>query len=714
VKGPHTVDVRVPFVGRKQELHDLAAATDASEAVTLVGTGGVGKSRLAMEAAEAWERRTGGTAAFVALAYVPPESVVDAIARALDARDERGMDALDAVAEALAAEPHALILDNCEDAAAEVARVVERLRGIAGAPILATSRSRLGMPGERVLHVHPFDAREAGLFFAARARNADVAVDLDGPDASPVGRIVSSLDGLAIAIDLAAARLASLTVSELADELSDPRPYHFRSTGSSEPRHWTLNHVVNWSVSKLDERAQRVFALISRFAGPFSEEDAAALDGSGGPPGTLAELARQSLIAAGEKPADYAMLAPLRAVSSRMRARLADRRAVDERFARRMNDVAVGLLAEIDAGTDLDARAVIARRYDDFTSALAWGLKAPGRLGETIDIFFLLVAVWADGGRFVEGLRWSERVQAAAGALDRQLRGRMWYGALRIAFAATEYDKMLKLGPQLITAFTISNDRLGLARAYNGLAVASHATGRFDEAQTYVDTAFALYESLGHQRGMASALINQGNIALEGRMDPVTARERYERAIELMTPSAPPALLAVAYGNLAEAAQELHDPAAVEKHARAALELLAATGDLARSGWAHHSIARARLARNDVAGARSELGIALELLEIQPHPAYVAQCVETAAKLLAGERAYGTAAVLVHAARRLRKERRVPPIGSALADAGSLISRLEALLPAAEHEAAVREAAAIELRGLGALARRALEPARAR
>ena len=131
-------------------------------------------------------------------------------------------------------------------------------------------------------------------------------------------------------------------------------------------------------------------------------------------------------------------------------------------------------------------------RYEDFTAALAWGLKSPSeRLPVTIDIFYLLVAIWADGGRFVEGLRWSERVQAAAGVLDRQARGRVWYSALRIAFAACEYDRMLALGPQLITTFTIVNDRLGLARAYNGLAVASHATGRFDESQTYVDTAFA-------------------------------------------------------------------------------------------------------------------------------------------------------------------------------------------------------------------------------
>ena len=231
MKGPHTVDLRVAFVGRNEELATLAEALDAGEAITLVGTGGVGKSRLAIEAAEEWERRTGRTAVFVALAGVAPELIADAIARALEVRDEQGLDVLEAIADGLTAEPRALLLDNCEDAGAAVAAVIERLQGIAGVPILATSRSRLVTEGERILHVRPFDSREGGAFFAARARNAAVPVDVDGADAPAVSRIVASLDGLAIAIDLAAARLASLTVRELADELTDPRPYHFRSSG---------------------------------------------------------------------------------------------------------------------------------------------------------------------------------------------------------------------------------------------------------------------------------------------------------------------------------------------------------------------------------------------------------------------------------------------------------------------------------------------------
>ena len=267
----------MPFVGRSEGA-TLAHALDAGEAITLVGTGGV-ENRV-------WQSRRPNDGSGVPGA---PQSsshslesrrqVADAVARALEVRDEQGLAVLDAIAGALVAEPRALLLDNCEDAGAAVAAVIERLQGIEGVPILATSRSRLVTEGERILHVRPFDSREGGAFFAARARNAAVRVDVDGADAPAVNRIVTSLDGLAIAIDLAAARLASLTVLELADELTNPRPYHFRSTGSSEPRHWTLNHVVDWSVAKLDERTQTMFALASRFAGSFTESDVAALAG---------------------------------------------------------------------------------------------------------------------------------------------------------------------------------------------------------------------------------------------------------------------------------------------------------------------------------------------------------------------------------------------------------------------------------------------------
>ncbi|HTA39866.1 MAG TPA: hypothetical protein VK760_12355, partial [Candidatus Acidoferrales bacterium] len=393
----HTVDVRVAFVGRREELRQLVSAVEGGKTITLVGTGGVGKSRLALEAVERWENETGSRAAFVALAPVPPESVAEAIARALDVAEEPNRSVIDTVADALAGAPRTIVLDNCEHAAAEVASAVECLQKIPGVAIVATSRSRLGLTDELVLPVTPFDARDGSAFFTARARSGTIRVDVDRSDAPAVDRIVANLDGLAIAIDLAAARLASLNVAELAEELSQLRPYHFRSSGSREPRHWSLNHVVDWSVERLSENGRRAFALAGRFSGAFDAADIAALhdDEAGGvedAQAALESLFAQSLIVrAGTN--SYTMLTPLRAVSMRRLSRLPDRRAVDARFAGRMNALAGEIERRESAPGSASKLSDIVARYQDFTAVLGWALQAPReRLPLVTDAFHALVA----------------------------------------------------------------------------------------------------------------------------------------------------------------------------------------------------------------------------------------------------------------------------------------------------------------------------------
>jgi predicted ATPase len=636
----HTVDVRVAFVGRREELRQLIGAIEDGRAITLVGTGGVGKSRLALEAVERWETACGSRAAFVALALVPPESVADAIARALDVAEEPNRNVIDTVADALAVEPRTIVLDNCEHAAAEVASVVERLQKIAGVAIVATSRSRLGHSGELILPVTPFDARDGSAFFTARARSGAVPIDVDGADAPAVDRIVANLDGLAIAIDLAAARLASLNIAELAEELSQLRPYHFRSSGSREQRHWSLNHVVDWSVERLSEDGRRAFALAGRFAGAFDAEDIASLHGDDAsgfdePEAILASLFDQSLIVRSGTGGSYTMLTPLRAVSIRRLSRLPDRRAVDARFAGRMSAVAGEIERRQSAPGSASKLAEVAARYQDFTAVLTWALQAPReRLALVADVFHCLVAIWCDGGRFADGLRWCDRILPSAGLLDLPVRSRVLYGAILVAHAAGDYRRMLTLGPQLITAFTIASDSLGLARAYNALGIASLSAVRIDAAETYCRTALALYEALGHRRGIATALINLGNIAHEGRSDPASAQQQFLRALELLEPDGSDALIAIVRGNLADVALDLQNPAEAERQARLGIERLSGTGNAAQAAWQRTTIARAKLARADGLSATRELALAFASLREQHHAQYAANAVHTTVRLL--------------------------------------------------------------------------------
>ncbi|HTX60316.1 MAG TPA: AAA family ATPase [Verrucomicrobiae bacterium] len=712
MNGTSSIDVRVPFVGRKEELRRLLRLFEGGGALTLVGPGGVGKSRLAIEAIERWPERERFGATFVPLAGVAAEAVAGSIAAALQAQPRSPADAAEAIAEAAGERSRVLVLDSCENAIEVVRPIVERLRATRGVAVLATSRARLGLASESLLAVEPFDARDGCLFFAARARNANVDVDLDGSDAPFVHRIVASLDGLAIALDLAAARLASRNVRELADELADPRPYYFRSSASSEPRHWSLNHVVDWSVQKLSEGARRAFAFASRFARTFDAEDVAALTGDSvaETAQSLAALEAQSLVLAAAQA--YAMLAPIRTVARRHLAELPDRRSADERFAARMEAVARGIEREGGSPGSAGTLAAVSARYDDLCAALAWALKAPARrLEQVVGTFLALVGVWSDGGRFCEGLSWCDRVVEAAEAIDIVARGRLYYGAIVVAHAAGEYDRILALAPPLITTFTIAGDRLGLARAYNALGVASLSASRAGAAETYCRTALALYQAIGHARGVATANINLGNVAQEARSEPAIARDFYERALATLLEGGWDALVAIAYGNLADVSIDLRDPAAAERYARLALGTLSETGNAANAAWQHVTIARARIERGDAAGARAELARAFELLERQPQPEYLANAAQTAARVLCDRRDYLAAAELAYFVKRFREQRRAPAKGGMLAEARALEARIDRQLERNERLEASARARTFELRALADRARRAIEGA---
>ncbi len=686
----HGVDTRVPFVGRTHELRRLEQLLDEHAYVSLVGPGGVGKSRLALEAVLRWQARCGARICFVRLAGVDADAVAGTVVEALGMRPDVGRTPLDTLGSHRPLPARAIVLDNCEDAPAAAREVAERLRERGDTAVIATSRTPLYARDEVTLDVLPFDEADGSAFFAARARIANVDVDVDGRDGPSVRAIVERLDGLAVAIDLAAAKLASLSVERLKDELARPRPVHFRSSAVAEPRHRTINRVVDWSLSKLTDEARRAFAFCGRFAGAFTASDASALLGEEPRAETLLEdLAEQSLFVRGAE-GTYTMLAPIRAVAQRRLEQSLERRKVDDRFCTLCGELAAGLKTGLEGSHPTEAMAEVARRYDDFCSALAWGLEdAQARLAGLLDVLSVLGILWTDGGRALEGAPWCQRVLAVCDKLEPLQRARVHYLALRVAYVGCDYERMLALGPKLVSAFTVGGDRLGLARAYNGLAVASIYTGRFDDAKTYADTSLALYRSVDHDIGIANALMNQGSIALEGSRDPVTARERYLEALAIARRRGHETTVALAYGNLAETAYAVHDAAATEENARHALEYYRRIGDDARTIWATLSLARANLLRYEASGdvallaaAARDAGDALAVAERYYHPDYLALALEASARILSHARAFEQAAMAAFGARRLRRERRVPAFGMTLQQARDEIARLERELPA--------------------------------
>jgi predicted ATPase len=339
------------FVGRTRELAELEPLLRGTRLLTLTGTGGVGKTRLALELARAAEPSYPGGAALVELAgLTDPLRVLDAIAAALDVRALAGLELLDAVVDVLASRSLLLVLDNCEHLLAATAGLTDTLlRSAPQLTILATSREPLRVQGEVVFRVPSLDipdpeqaleprellGYEAVRLFVERAEAAAPRFALDSENAVDVARICYRLDGLPLALELAAGRLGALAPAAIAERLDDR--FRVLRTGSHSPptRQQTLAATLQWSHDLLEPEERTLFRRLAAFAGGFELEAVeSACDGGGLDARNLADLlarlAEKSLVSADESSSRTRRYRLLETVGLYARERLDE---ADETFA---------------------------------------------------------------------------------------------------------------------------------------------------------------------------------------------------------------------------------------------------------------------------------------------------------------------------------------------------------------------------------------------
>ena len=298
------------FIGREAELAEVEEALKAHRLVTLTGVGGVGKTRLATEvAARRADEFPDGVWFFELAAVTDPAAVPDAVAAVLGITQQPGKTLNDSVAAALEGRVRLLVFDNCEhvlDAAADLIEAI--LAHSATVRILATSREGLGIPDEQVWLVPSLDIdtgtdSAAVALFVERARSVASRFSMTEPaEAAAVVEICQRLDGIPLAIELAASRMASMTASEVRDRLD----HRFRLLVGSRrglARHHTLRHAVAWSYDHLDDEEKSVLDRCAVFAGGFDFQSACAVAGFDGSDGFAAldlldALVRKSLLVA--------------------------------------------------------------------------------------------------------------------------------------------------------------------------------------------------------------------------------------------------------------------------------------------------------------------------------------------------------------------------------------------------------------------------------
>jgi predicted ATPase/DNA-binding XRE family transcriptional regulator len=449
------------FVGREPDLARLEGLLGQERLVTLTGTGGAGKTRLALEfASGVLGRFPDGVWLADLVGVTSPGLVAVQVMEALGVRQEAGVPVLEALRYRLRSAELLLVLDNCEhllDACAELAGAL--LRGSPGLRMLATSREPLGLPGEvtcsvppLVVPAEPADEQDtarapAVRLFLDRASAARGGAGAGGVPVAAAGRICRKLDGLPLAIELAAARMGTLSAAEVEAHLADRFAFLAYRRPVPDPRHQALQAAMDWSYELLAAEERRVLSELSVFAGSFGLAQVAEVCGGGDQAAALEvldRLASKSLVAA--EPAEdgtrYRLLETVRQYAA---ARLAEAGGTDA--ARQRHARAFLGLAERER-----ALAALALERDNFRAALQWSLAAAGRTGPRLAR--ALGGFWLARGPLQEGRDWLERALGQCPA-DKRLQADLLRLLATVLFESGDPERekaVLAEGSQLAAA----------------------------------------------------------------------------------------------------------------------------------------------------------------------------------------------------------------------------------------------------------------------
>ncbi|MEY2568885.1 MAG: hypothetical protein QOE35_3414 [Actinomycetota bacterium] len=488
------------FIGREAELDELRTLFREHRLVTLTGSGGAGKTRLAVQVgAELLADFPDGVWHVELAPITDPDLVATSVARAMGLQDEVNRTATETIIRHTAGRPVLVVLDNCEhllDASASLAEAL--LRGCPSLTILATTREPLGVAGEATWRVPSLDDTQARRLFEDRARRARNDFAVNDANATAVDEVCRRLDGIPLAIELAAARVRAFSPEQIAAGLND----RFRMlTGGSRTavqRQQTLRASVDWSHRLLSDAEQVLFRRLAVFPGSFDLEAAQAVgaDGDLEPHHVfdlLALLVDKSLVTADETDGTtrYRLLETVRQYAAEQ-LDTADE-AVGTRRLHRDHYVGVTALVGLAGAND---RVQLAVELDNFRAAMSWSLEAD-ELDRAVVIAVSLNAIWFDG-RFKEGRTWFDEV-LGRGPLQPSFRA----AALAAAGWLDSFAFADRAIPRALEA-------VALARDVGDPALIAYALASAGVTQVFTApeaAAEALRESLALARGSNAGLV---------------------------------------------------------------------------------------------------------------------------------------------------------------------------------------------------------------
>lgn len=615
VDQPPLPAVPTAMLGREEDLNDVSAKLrdPAVLLLTLTGPGGIGKTRLALEAASRARQDFSGGVFFVSLAEVSePSLIAPAVARALGVL-ETGPDLQKLIVGRLSGRQVLLVLDTFEHILGAGAFVYSLMLALPNVTFLVTSRSALRLRGEHEFAVPPIDRATAEELFVARARA--IRAEATGEESSKllIAEICDRLDGIPLAIELAAARVRHLPLTALRDQLDSRLKLLTGGPMDLPRRQRTMRDTVAWSHDLLSKSEALLFRRLAVFSGGFDLDAVAAVCGQQPDQDALAgisDLLDRNLIFLS---VDDLASTPRYRMFDVVREFAAERLAVageGEMLSRRHADHFAALAEEAERNLTGAAQHLWFRRLDgergNLRRALAWVLDR----NETVLALRFTSALWRfwrHAGEFAEGRRWSDAALALPGEVPDSLRARALWGTAFIAYPQGDYARMAEVAAEDLEVAIRSDDPMDLRNALTITGVVAMCRGNFAQALAPLGQALEICRGLGHTWQLATSYMNLGHTVLHSG-DAENARGLFEEGLAIYRELGDVAFTARMMVWLAHVALEQGRIDDAEALAGGALDALAGGGDSL-------NIAEIQMVMAAVAATRGDLERAASLAD---------------------------------------------------------------------------------------------------
>lgn len=636
------------LIGRSEAVREVCEHLSEWRLLTLTGVGGVGKTRLAIEVAQtlASEYREG--VRFVNLAPLSPSSrLTEAVAKTLGVREGSGRPLEETLLDVLRGNELLLLMDNCEHVVSQCSELIETILGeCPGIRVLATSREVLKVAGEKVWRVPSLQfpgeeaaqgsdsAEQASLLeydslrlFVERAAQIEPGFRIDARDIRATAQICRRLDGIPLAIELAAARVGSLSLPGISERLDDRFRLLTGGRRTALPRHQTLTALIDWSFNLLPEAERTLLQRLSVFVGGWTLEAAARVCGGFGlahseseildllgaliekslvvydpsdsqPPYRLLETVRQyaweQLAAAGETER-------IRGAHLNTMVDLVD--AADQRFGE----------AQLDALLD-----TLERHHANLLAALEWALIAESQREAGFRLATSLRGYWEVRGYYAEGREWAEKLAKLAHSLPER-QSLLLLVAANLAMWQGDIGQTLSLAQEAMEISRRCDHKLGVAESLTCLGGVAARHEDVAVSRAYIEQALAAWRELGDAHEVAAMLNNLGVLCMmEGKA--AEAEKLHLASLAMRRELQNTRGIATSYRNLGIVAMHSGDPSRALGYSQECLTIMRRMVDPGGMAAGIEGIADATFAlRGDDAGIVSDcvrlLGAATTLRE---------------------------------------------------------------------------------------------------